>query len=139
MTKDTIVRGFYLAGAFNIIGILTFSRGMTNELMTALDPTLFAVPGMILICVWGLAYLALAGSFAAAPKVSLVFAVEKLVYVVAWVRWMLAHFGELPGIWARDWMTGLFYSSYGLLDAGFGLFFLAVWARHGGARERRAP
>lgn len=127
MTDATIRRGFQICAAFNILGILAFSRGLTNELLTALDPGVFSAPGIILICVWGLAYLALADRFSVAPRIALVFALEKLVYVVVWVRWLGGHADELGDIWARDWMTGMFFTTYGLADATMAAFFVYVW------------
>ena len=130
MSSQATRRGFQIAGAVNILGMALFSRALTNEYMAELDPGLFTSAGILLICIWGLAYLALANSYAEAPRVSLVFAIEKAFYALAWARWMLAHAGELPEIFARDWMTGMFFSSYGLVDGAFGLFFAWVWWQH---------
>lgn len=130
MSSETIRRGFHVAGATNIFGMILISRGLTNDLLRELDPALFANPGVILICVWGLAYVALADAFQHAAKVALVFALEKAFYVGAWVLWLIEHGSELGDVWARDWLTGLFFSGYGLVDGAFGLFFLYVWTRH---------
>lgn len=136
---QTIRRGFHVAAAFNILGMLLFSRALTNELLGELDPAVFGVPGVVLICIWGLAYLALADSFEAAPRVALVFGIEKLFYVGNWVCWLGSHAGELGGVWARDPMTALFYAGYGLADGAFALFFIYVWARQRGAKSPVIP
>ncbi|KIG16500.1 hypothetical protein DB30_04413 [Enhygromyxa salina] len=137
MAAQTLRRGFHVAAAFNILGTLLFSRGLTNDLLGELDPGVFGIPGLLLICIWGLAYLALADSFEAAPRVALVFAIEKLFYVGNWICWLTIHGGELGEVWSRDPMTAVFYASYGLGDGAFALFFIYVWTRRPPAGDGR--
>jgi hypothetical protein len=124
---DARVRaGFYAAAGYNIAGTLLFSKGFTNTVLHETDPVLFSVPGCLLICVWGLAYLAQSRSWREGPAVSAVFAVEKLFYATWWVSWLALNAGRLGEIAAADPLAGAFYALYGAGDAAFCLFF--AWA-----------
>lgn len=122
--------GFLLAAATNVVGILLFSKGLTNEALFAADPDLFSKPGCALIIVWGLAYAALANSYREAATVALVFAIEKLFYGLHWLVWMGANAHHLPGMRQADLLAGTFYSVYGLVDLAFCAFFTAAWWTH---------
>lgn len=125
--QDTTVRyGFYAAAAFNILGMLTFSKGLTNQALFDADPELFSRSGCALVMVWGLAYLAQAASWRTAPWVSAVFAVEKLFFAGSWARWMAREGHRLPRIAEGDPLAGAFFGAYGVGDGLFALFF--AWA-----------
>jgi hypothetical protein len=124
-----ISNGFWMAGMANILGVLFFSLGFTNRTLTELYPEVFSTFGLIAIILWGLAYIAVARSYASVRWLVGLFAIEKLVYVISWVLWMLAHGGELSAILARSPLTGAFYVIYGLNDLLFGLFFAWVFLR----------
>lgn len=134
MAKDRTRRLFIAAGVSNILGILGFTRLFTNELLAQTDPRLFSDPGAAIVVVWGLGYIALSGHYRRLPKMAAVFALEKALYTACWLHW---HLSEPPGtlaeLFAQDWMTGLFYASYGVVDGFWGLFFLSVWWRWRGA------
>ena len=49
-----IPKGFLLAGAVNIGGILLFSKGLTNAYLKELDPQVFSTFGLVGILLWGL-------------------------------------------------------------------------------------
>ncbi len=115
--------GFRLAGATNIIGVLVFSLGLTNERLIELSPIVFSRFGLISIMLWGMAYLAVANSYHAVPSLVSVFAIEKLIYVITWGMWLKAHGGDLPLLFAESPLTAIFYSVYGLIDLAFGFFF----------------
>ncbi|MEW6283061.1 MAG: hypothetical protein AB1758_30895 [Candidatus Eremiobacterota bacterium] len=117
--------GFLAAGLTNILGILIFSKAFTNDHLTRAFPELFSAWGCGVVILWGLAYMAageddmywLAG----------VFAVEKAYYVVSWLWWLSVRGrDQLPALWQDDLLTGLFLSSYGVVDLAFGLYFLSV-------------
>jgi hypothetical protein len=55
-----------------------------------------------------------------------VFAVEKLIYVLVWVRWMSEN--SLTSLYSTDFLAGVFYSIYGLNDFMFLLFFAWLFA-----------
>lgn len=134
--NDTSVRlGFHLAAAFNIVGILVFTRLFTSEVFFAIDPGLFSRQGCMLVMVWGLAYAAQAASWRAAPGVSAVFAVEKLFFAGSWLVWMSGNALRLPELFAADPLAGVFFGIYGVGDGLFALFFaVAALKAWGGPR-----
>ncbi len=108
----------------NIGGAILFSKGFTNEAINEADPVVMSNFGLIMIVVWGLAY---GGASAIRSNISwllAVFAIEKLVYGVVWVRWLSAN--SLSSLYEKDSLAGVYYSIYGLNDFVFMLFFL--WA-----------
>ncbi|MDV3503884.1 hypothetical protein [Marinobacter sp. M-5] len=124
---------FLAAGAVNIIGMLMISRGFTNDVLTFADPVVFSVFGQAMILVWGLAYVAVARSWALVPWLCLVFFIEKLFYVGAWIVWWWNSADQFSSILEQDSLTAVFIAGYGINDLAFGLLFLYafVLARRG--------
>jgi hypothetical protein len=121
--------GLVWAGLANVLGVLAFSRGFSNDYLSSLFPQLFSTWGLVCIQLWGLAYLSVSGSYRFCGPLLGVFAVEKAVYVGSWLWWQW-HFGAQIGqIWATDRLTALFYTLYGPLDLVFGLYFAALLMR----------
>lgn len=126
LTPRNITLGFYAAAIVNITGIWLFSLGYTNQLMSALYPGVFSTFSLVCIQLWGLAYWAVAKSYAQVPLLIAVFAVEKFAYVATWLVWM-SHFGkDLPELMSQSFITANFYAAYGLIDLTFGMFFALV-------------
>ncbi|WP_417348839.1 hypothetical protein [Ferrimonas sp.] len=132
MSNVWISRAFIAAGIINIAGVLLFSKGLTNELLWHWDPVLFTPFGLVLIMLWGGAYIAASHRHLQLPWLSLVFAAEKALYVGAWILWMREQGQQLSSIFAQDWLTGVFFTIYGANDALFMLVFLFAFyrARH---------
>ena len=131
MKKEKWISNIFLgAGAVNIVGILVFSRLFTNFSLNQIEPGVFSNEGLVLIMVWGLAYISLANYYHQATWVAGVFVVEKFVYVGIWVRWATKYFSTLEEIFAKDWLTGVFCAVYGANDFLFGVFFLYVFWRY---------
>ncbi len=124
-----IRHGFVAAGAVNILGVMLFSKGLTNTYLSELDPQVFSSFGLKVILLWGLAYLAVATTYRAAKWIVAVFVLEKLLYFAAWVIWMSAHRAQLPGIFETSPLTGTFFAIYGPNDLFFALFFAWVFFR----------
>ena len=124
-----IRKTFQIAGLVNIVGILLVSHAFTDSLISDLDPDVFSTPSLILIMVWGCAYLSVGPYWQKIPTISLVFAIEKLVYVVMWFRWISERHNELPAIWNQNPPIALFFGGYGVVDLAFGLFFLWAWRK----------
>jgi hypothetical protein len=127
MNRTLVKYGFITAALMNIGGVLVFSRFFTNEVINNADPVVMSNFGLVMIMVWGLAYLGTA-KVAARVDVNIgllagAFAVEKLVYVVVWIKWLAAN--SLGQLYNADLFAGIFYSIYGLNDLLFMLFF--VW------------
>ena len=127
MNKTLLKNGFIAAGLMNISGVLLFSRGFSNSAINTADPVVMSNFGLLMIAVWGLAYLGAAAIDANIKWLAGAFAVEKLVYVVAWVMWLSAN--SLPQLYAKDAFAGVFFSIYGFNDFVFMLFFAWVFLR----------
>jgi len=121
-----ISRGFWLAGAYNVFGMLLFSKFFTNPVLPAVDPVVFSSLGQVAIILWGLAYWSVARTYRHVPLLALVFAIEKLVYAFTWLAWMLAKGHTLPAIAAESPLSAMFFAVYGAGDFVFCLFFAWV-------------
>jgi hypothetical protein len=124
MNKNLIRNGLIAAGLMNIGGVLVFSRAFTNSAINDADPVVMSNFGLLMIVVWGLAYIGAATIGSNVRWLMGAFAIEKLVYVVVWVRWLSEN--SLPQLYAKDFFAGAFYSIYGLNDFVFMVFF--AWA-----------
>lgn len=124
MNNSLITKGFFAAGTTNILGVLLFSKGFSNVALNQADPVVMSNFGLVMIMVWGLAYIAVANVYHKVPWISAVFALEKLVYVIMWVFWIGAN--DLGSLYAQDAFAGIFYGIYGINDISFLLFF--IWA-----------
>ena len=117
--------GLIAAGLMNMGGVLVFSRGFTNTAINNADPVVMSNFGLLMIAVWGLAYLGAATVKSSIRWIAGAFAVEKLVYVVVWARWLSGN--SLGELYSKDLFAGMFFSIYGLNDFAFMLFFAWVF------------
>lgn len=125
MNKTWLKAGFIGAGLMNIGGVLLFSRAFTNTAINSADPVVMSNFGLVMITLWGAAYLAAAAIGSSVKWLAGVFALEKLVYVVVWVLWLSNN--SLAQLYAKDFFAGIFFSIYGLNDFVFMLFFACVF------------
>lgn len=126
--KDKYIKNlFYLAGAVNILGTLTLSRFFSNESLVQIDPTIVSYSGLILIIVWGLAFIATSNYYHKNRWIVGVFALEKTTYVAMWCYWYFTKDYTLLSLFELDFMTGFFYATFGLNDLFFLLFFSYVF------------
>ncbi len=109
----------------NIVGVLVFSRLFTNAALNAADPVVMSNFGLLMITVWGMAYLGAAAIDANVRWLAAAFAIEKLVYVVVWVNWLSAH--SVTALFSKDAFAGIFFGIYGANDLLFMLFFMWVF------------
>lgn len=119
-------KGFYVAGIYNLIGILGFTLFFTNPTMEEADPIVFSWLGQIAIILWGLAYLSVSKNFWNVPFLITTFSVEKMLYAYAWGKWLEDNQETLSTLWEEQPVYGLFFSTYGAGDFLFGLFFAYV-------------
>ena len=77
LSDRAITRGFVLAGAVNVFGMLIVSKLFTNSLLSATDPAVFSWHGQVAIVLWGLAYWAAAQHYRYVPYLVLVFLPRK--------------------------------------------------------------
>lgn len=109
----------------NIGGVLIFSRGFTNSAINNADPVVMSNFGLLMIVVWGLAYLGAAATTSNTKWLAGAFALEKLVYVVVWFKWLSEN--SLAQLYEKDLFAGAFFSIYGPNDFVFMLFFACVF------------
>ena len=102
--------GFVAAGLMNIGGVLVFSRAFTNTAINEADPVVMSNFGLLMIVVWGLAYLGAATVTSGVRWIAGAFALEKLVYVVVWFQWLSAN--SLDDLYAKDVWAGVFFSLF---------------------------
>ncbi len=121
-----IALGFIAAGLSSIISVMLFSQAFTNDRLFSVDPAVISPIGLLMVQLWGLAAIAMNRQALRLPWLALVFAAEKLSYVVAWCYWMVSASTSLGAIYEQDWLSGLFFSSYGPFDFLLMCFFL--WA-----------
>ncbi len=127
MNPSLARKGFIAAGLMNILGVLLLSRGFTNAAIHEADPVVMSRFGLLMIVIWGLAYLGAAAVAGQARWLAAAFAVEKLVYGAVWLAWLSQN--SLAALYAKDAFAGLFFSIYGANDLAFMLFFAWVaWA-----------
>ena len=127
MTKSDITKGFILSGIINTLGILFFSKGFTNDVIPETDPVVMSYFGLLMIMVWGLAFIAVAKVFDKVKWLIAVFALEKLCYVIAYGYWFSNN--SVQEVYDEDVIAGIFYSIYGLNDFLFMLFFGYVFIK----------
>lgn len=119
-------KGFWLAGGYNVFGILLFSRLFTNPTLAAVDPVVFSQLGQVVIVLWGIAYWSAAKAYRQVPLLVLVFAIEKLVFALTGLTWLIEKGNTLPALAAQSPLTALFFAAYGAGDFAFFLFFTWV-------------
>ncbi|MGB7248504.1 MAG: hypothetical protein WBC73_06165 [Phormidesmis sp.] len=125
MNRNLVRNGFIAAALMNIGGVFIFSRAFTNVAINNADPIVMSNFGLLMIVVWGLAYLGAATVASSVKWLAGAFAVEKLVYFVVWVRWILEN--SLAPLYSTDLFAGVFYSIYGINDLVFMSFFAWVF------------
>lgn len=124
--SETISKGFVIAGLMNM-AVLVFSRFFTNPVIPESDPDVMSNFGLLMIVVWGLAYISVAKKYQNVKWLIGVFCVEKFIYGFIWVKWMLNN--NVMDVFEKDKMAGMFYAIYGINDWVFFIFFLLVFIR----------
>jgi len=123
--KDTMIsKGFVIAGLMNMT-VLILSRLFTNPTIPKFDPVVMSNFGLLMIVIWGLAYISIFKKYHNLKWLVGVFAVEKLIYAIAWTNWIMNN--NISDVYAEDIMAGIFYSIYGINDWIFFLFFSVVF------------
>jgi hypothetical protein len=125
--KGLITKGFILSGITNIGGTLIFSRFFTNENITQADPVVMSNFGLLMIIVWGLVFLSVSQKYEQLNWLVGVFAIEKLIYVFNWINWMSKN--DISRVYGKDLMAGIFYTTYGVNDLLFFVFFTYVFIK----------
>ena len=126
LKPKTITLGFIIDGLMNS-SVLVFSRFFTNETIAEFDATVMSNFGLLMIVIWGLAYISISKTYEHAKWLVGVFAVEKVIYGVVWATWMMNN--NISDVFEKDVMAGIFYSVYGINDWVFSIFFLVVFMK----------
>ncbi len=125
--KDkTVTIGFIISGLMNLT-VLIFSRLFTNSTIPEFDPVVMSNFGLLMIVLWGLAYMSIAKNYHKVKWLVGVFVVEKFIYGYVWIKWILNN--NISEVYEKDTMAGIFYSIYGINDWIFFVFFLLVFIR----------
>lgn len=85
LKKETITKGFIIAGLMNM-SVLIFSRFFTNPVIAEYDPVAMSNFGLLMIIIWGLAYMSVANNFQHVKWLVALFAVEKFIYGFIWTQ-----------------------------------------------------
>ncbi len=109
----------------NIAGVIIFSRAFTNSAIDNADPLVMSNFGLVIIVIWGLAYLSATTITSNIKWLIGVFALEKLVYILVWIMWLSEN--SVAQLYSKDFFAGVFYSIYGINDLVFMLFFVRVF------------
>jgi hypothetical protein len=117
--------GLIAAGVINILGALGSSQFFTNSVINQTDPTVMSNFGLLMIVVWGMAYIGASTINGNIKWLALVFALEKLAYVGTWLFWLSAN--ELAPVFSKDTSAGIFFATYGINDFIFMLFFFWIF------------
>jgi len=126
INDSTISKGFITAGILNM-SVLIFSRLFTNFTIPAFDQNVMSNFGLLMILIWGLAYISVAKKYYEVKWLIGVFAIEKFIYGFVWTNWIINN--NLSQVYEKDIMAGMFYSIYGINDWLFFVFFLLVFIR----------
>lgn len=126
INSETISKGFVIAGFMNMT-VFVFSRFFTNSVIPEFDPVVMSNFGLLMIVLWGLAYISVAKNYHHVKWLVGIFAVEKFIYGFSWIKWMLNN--NVSDVFTKDKMAGIFYAIYGVNDWMFFIFFLFVFIR----------
>lgn len=118
--RDYISIVFIIALIYNS-AIILFSKFFQGDL--GKEDILFCPAGCVLILVWGLVFFAIRNRYKLAASIVLTFTLEKLVYVISYLVWLIKYNNRLPIIFKTDPLTAMFFSIYGIGDASFMIFF----------------
>ncbi len=122
--KKNIKYGLILCGLVNILSILIVTRLFTDYSVSYYQPVVMGKPGLVMILIWGFAYLIIASKIEFAPKMLLVFIAEKLFFVYEWAGWIKYHYSLVPEMITKDFLSGGFQLIYGVNDLAWALFFV---------------
>ena len=124
LKNKTITTGFIIAGLMNS-SVLIFSRFFTNTTIPEFDAQVMSNFGLLMIFIWGLAYISVSKKYKNVKYLIAIFSIEKFIYGSVWINWILNN--SISDVFEKDVMAGIFYSIYGINDWLFFLFFTYVF------------
>lgn len=123
MTATRLIQIFGLVN-LTLLGFL--SPLLNGALLAAQDPLFFSWSGVIIIALWGLAYIAVAPHWKVMGVMLIVFALEKAFFAWRWADWMSVNADRLGDLFRLDPAVALFYSGYGLWDGFCAIVFVTL-------------
>ncbi|MBQ4831353.1 hypothetical protein J8L84_18905 [Alteromonas sp. MMG017] len=123
LSYNWIGAGFVIAGLMNFVGVLLGTLFFTHNIIQTYDSQVMSSFGLMIILLWGVAYMAMASSWSSNKLMVGTFIVVKGLYFLHWVNWIFNHNELLYEIYEQHFLSGLFYSIYGLNDLFFAIFF----------------
>ncbi len=127
MFKKWIRNVFLLIGLGNLATMSLIAPFYDHTYLSSLNPEVFSTTGLIVIGLWGLAYISIGNAYDKVPYAVLVVAGEKLFYAGLWFPWISDHGCQLGQIFQNDVIAGLTYCAWGPYDFISGIFFLYVF------------
>ncbi|WP_272023654.1 hypothetical protein [Olleya namhaensis] len=124
LKNKTITTGFIIAGLMNS-SVLIFSRFFTNTTIPEFDAQVMSNFGLLMIFIWGLAYISVSKKYKNVKYLIAIFSIEKFIYGSVWINWIFNN--SISDVFEKDVMAGIFYSIYGINDWLFFLFFTYVF------------
>lgn len=124
LQNKTITTGFIIAGLMNS-SVLIFSRFFTNTTIPEFDAQVMSNFGLLMIFIWGLAYISVSKKYKNVKYLIAIFSIEKFIYGSVWINWIRNN--SISDVFEKDVMAGIFYSFYGINDWLFFLFFTYVF------------
>lgn len=124
LQNKTITTGFIIAGLMNS-SVLIFSRFFTNTTIPEFDAQVMSNFGLLMIFIWGLAYISVSKKYKNVKYLIAIFSIEKFIYGSVWINWIRNN--SISDVFEKDVMAGIFYSIYGINDWLFFLFFTYVF------------
>jgi len=79
-----------------------------------------------MILLWGAAHISVAWDYSSVPFLFLVFAIEKVFYVVHWIKWLRRRDRWIDAV-KDDFLANGFFHLYGLPDVFFGAALFAIF------------
>lgn len=123
-----------VVGVINLLLLIYLTPLKDHTELHRADALWFGAPGLVLIALWGLAYIAAAPHWRVLPGLLAVFALEKAVYAVHWMLWLGDSGDRMEFLLTRDPLTAFFLGGYGAWDGLCAVYFatLAVlaWRQH---------
>lgn len=97
-----------ILGLINLLPLIYLTPLKDHEQLHRADALWFGAPGLVLIALWGLAYMAAARHWALLPGMMAVFALEKALYSTHWMLWLSDSGDRMEFLLARDPLTAFF-------------------------------
>lgn len=118
-----------LVGIVNLTLLIYLTPLKNHEELFRADPLFFGWPGIVVIALWGLAYIASARHWQQLGLLMVVFALEKAFYATHWALWLgdPDNADRMTYLWQEDLLTALFLQGYGLWDGLCALYFLFLF------------